>query len=119
MSSSSDEEDDSRRTLHREEEEMLPSWTGPASSSAQPPMFYHTQAHASVSRFTVHFGSEVEESLLNPAEAAQLQELVVGDPELDEDDTGDTEEAEAEEVQEAIADEGKIIPCAIKITTKF
>ena len=87
---------------------MLPSWTGPMSSSAQPPMFYHTQAHTSVSRSTVHFGSDVEESSLDSVEAAQLQELVVGDPEMDEDDTGDTEEAEEAEVEEETAGEGKI-----------
>ena len=87
---------------------MLPSWTGPVSSSAQPPMFYYTQAHASVSHSAVHFGSEIEESSLDPVEAAQLQELVVGDPEMDEDDTGETEGVEEAEVEEETADEGKI-----------
>lgn len=97
---------------------MLPSWTGHMSSSSQPPMFYHTEAHTSVSRSAVHFGSEVEESSLDPVEAAQLQELVVGDPELDEDDTGDTEEAEEVEVEEENADEGKITSSVRENTIK-
>lgn len=93
---------------------MLPSWTGSISRSVQPPMFYHTQAHASVPRSTVHFGSEVEESSLDPVEAAQLQELIVGDSELDGDDTADTEEAE---VEEETAEEGKITLSVRKTTT--
>ena len=97
---------------------MLPSWTGPMSSSAQPPMFYHTQAHTSVSRSTAHFGSDVEESSLDSVEAAQLQELVVGDPEMDEDDTGDTEEAEEAEVEEETAGEGKITSSLRKTAIK-
>lgn len=97
---------------------MLPSWTGPVSGSVQPPMFYHTEAHTSVSRSAVHFGSEIEESSLDPVEAAQLQELVVGDPEMDEDDTGDTEEAEEVAVEEETAEEGKITSSVRENTIK-
>ena len=113
ISSSSDDEGASRRMMmSQREEEMLPSWTGPVSSSAQSPMFYHTQAHISASQSSAHFGSEIEESSSDPAEAAQLQELVVGDSELDEDDTGNPEETKAEEVGEETGHEGKIKPCA-------